>query len=110
MMAGHEETGFKKAFDPAEIYDNPVEGMTVKGVFGYVGIDVIPLQIKCDRCGGGIAMGGSWFSAYGAERYCSETCLIMAGAATPRTYSIITLGDLIQRAQYYNREGRNVRT
>lgn len=32
----------------AEIYDNPVPHMTVKGVFGYVGIDVIPLRTDED--------------------------------------------------------------
>ena len=35
--------------DIAEIYDNPVSYMTVKGVFGYVGIDVIPFRAVTRR-------------------------------------------------------------
>ena len=35
--------------DTTEIYDNPVSYMTVKGVFGYVGIDVIPIQATIRR-------------------------------------------------------------
>ena len=33
----------------AEIYDNPAQHMTVKGVFGYVGIDVIPFRAVTRR-------------------------------------------------------------
>lgn len=32
----------KGGYDAAEIYDRPVKHMTARGVFQYVGIDVIP--------------------------------------------------------------------
>ena len=39
----------EKNIDIAKIYDNLTQHMTVKGVFGYVGIDVIPFRAVMRR-------------------------------------------------------------
>lgn len=39
-------------YDSAEIYDHPIKHMTVKGIFRYIGVDMIPWK------GGGIGING----------------------------------------------------
>ena len=39
----------EKDIDTAEIYDNPVSYMTVKGVFGYAEVDLIPFRATMRR-------------------------------------------------------------
>jgi len=104
------ETGFIRGFNPGNIYDHPIKNMTTAGVMMYAGVDVIPLQDKCHRCGQAIHRGGAWLSAYGAERYCSENCRgLDRWRSTRKTYRIISIDHLLTRAVHYIGEAHNDR-
>ena len=110
MTTEQKETGFIQAFNPGEIYDYPLKNMTTAGVFRYAGVDVIPLQDKCYRCGQAIPIGGSWFSEHAKERYCSEVCRGFGDwSSTQKTHPIISIEHLITRAGHYIGEARNNR-
>lgn len=88
----------------AEIYDDPLKNMTTAGVFGYAGVDVIPLQEKCDRCGQAITVGLDGF------KYCSPICSEHGQwSSTRKSYPIISIEHLLTRAVYYIGEARNNR-
>ena len=95
-------------YNSAEIYDRPVKHMSVKGIFQYTGVDMIPLHDRCHRCGHAIPIGGSWFSEYGAERYCSENCKEYGKwTSTRKTYPIISIKELLTRAVRYIDKAHN---
>jgi len=104
MTTEHKETGFIQAFNPGEIYDYPIKNMTTVGVFRYAGVDVIPLQDKCHRCGQAIHIGNGVSSEYGAERYCSERCRGYGEwTSTRKAYDVISIDQLLTRAVRYIR-------
>lgn len=52
VMTRADEVKIMTEYDSAEIYDHPIKHMTVKGIFRYIGVDMIPWK------GGGIGING----------------------------------------------------
>jgi predicted nucleic acid-binding Zn ribbon protein len=97
-------------YNSAEIYDHPIKHMTVKAIFRYARVEMIPLHDRCHRCGQAIPIGGSWFTKYGAERHCSEICREHGSwSSTQKTYPILSIEHRLTRAFYSIGEAHNCR-